>query len=228
MKVISLPDHSGRVAIISGQDGSLRTSTSITAREDQTPYSDLIWSLKRLDVRSLIALPQECVALQKAYANLSPPPDLPQHSEDLMIKMTQDRLQSQRQDKLLHPNRLLPPRSEHIMIIPPPKTPFALDGLKLCFHDELIGADDALLIHYGPSRFEVSGYHPPISSLSIPLGQELSAYILMRATVRNVAQSEVEHIPNKRETVVIQINAQGERLKGPWYPRLNGRRSSES
>ena len=127
--------------------------------------------------------------------------------------------------------------SERILITPPPQSPLQFDGVQLCFHDELIGVEDAFLIHYGPSRFEVSGYHSPMSSLSVPLGDELSALLLFRVSVPETALADSYPVMGRRpaqssgsppqitssrasETCVVHLNAQGDLIKGPWWPKL--------
>jgi hypothetical protein len=91
-----------------------------------------------------------------------------------------------------------------------------LERVALCFQDELIGARHALLIHYGAEHFEVSGYHSPISSISVPLGG-VSALVITR-----LVDSEPDKLEGNQllRTGIFQINAEGELLKGPWWPHL--------
>lgn len=221
------------LALVSGRvDHSSEDIESIPSMKEQLKnYSYLLWSLWRLGVRRLVALPHDRALLEAARSQLSEPPPIPRHQEPLLHHL----ITSQRKKHLANP-LLQMAWSERMVITPPPQSPLQFDGVQLCFHDELIGVSDAFLIHYGPSRFEVSGYHSPMSSLSVPLGDELSALLLFRvpqpseagtssypiiggSTSMTHSTFDVSHT-GPRETCVVQINARGERIKGPWWPKL--------
>jgi len=216
------------LALVSGR--LVDQSDQHQARVDDTlsDYSDLLWSLWRLGVKHLVALPHDRSLLQRARAHLDPPPPMPRYQEPLLQELAGHQRQILRSDPLSQIAW-----SELMQITPPPTSPLQFDGVQLCFHDELIGVEDAFLIHYGPSRFEVSGYHSPMSSLSVPLGDELSALLLFRVS-RSVAPTRPPQYPligsssasrhgvreEPNETGVVQVNAKGILVKGPWWPKL--------
>lgn len=172
----------------------------------------------------MIAPPKQLMGLEFSRNHLNRPPERPKHDVELLSDLCQ------RQSLQLHGEAgdtpqdhwlLTPPWPQGVDLLPIPEEPYLLDGLKLCFHDELIGVDDALLIHYGPSQYEVNGYHPVISALSVPIEVELSALIILRME-RREAQRWVDFpLTRERETCVIHISAQGALIKGPWWPKLN-------
>jgi hypothetical protein len=175
----------------------------------KSDYSTLLWSLWRLGVRDVIAQANDVKVLEEVIEDLDPPPPLPHYSRAPLLK---NLLQAHKNQLNTDPLSLFAwPQS--LKITSPPSVPFELAGVHLCFYDEMIGVNDALLIHYGPSKFEVSGYHPPISSISIPLGEALSALVLFRVPI----QQNQEQL----ETGVIHISALGELIKGPWWPKLS-------
>jgi hypothetical protein len=161
-------------------------------------YSSLLWSLWRLGVRQVIAQPHDLTALRAAAHWLNPPPVTPAYQAPLLIELIEMHQRQLRDEPLS-----LLAWSQDLELSELPSQPVNLAGIQLCFHDELIGVDDALLIHYGPSQFEVSGYHPPISSLSVPLSDELSALVLFRVTPdqhdapRRRSQSSEAYLPVK-------------------------------
>jgi hypothetical protein len=106
------------------------------------------------------------------------------------------------------------PLEPSLEILSIPSTPLEFDGINFCFHDELIGDPNAFLIHYGASSFDVSGFHYPISAISVPIGEQLSALLIARIPYDNGEKDQ-------RETCVMELNAQGVLLKGPWWPRLD-------
>lgn len=231
------------VALLSGR----LTSSEREAHSEpysQLDCSNLLWSLWRLGVRRVIALEADVTALVQASRALHPPPPLPDYQAPLLRGLIE---RHQRELTLAPLSHLA--WSERLEISPLPSEPLDLSGVQLCFHDELIGVRDALLIHYGPSRFEVSGYHPPISSLSVPLGDELSALVLFRLPAPRDSRGEgsrgersgemTTQTPRGRssstpsldeqllelavadlETSVSHLSARGELIKGPWWPRL--------
>ena len=130
---------------------------------DLRPYSDLIWTLRRLGVIDIIAHDYEKSCLEQALDNLERPPKLMKYSASLLQGLHEERRNRFIQDPVSESLW-----TENINLMSIPETPFEFDQIKLCFHDELIGAPDAFLIHYGASHYQVSGYHPPISAISLP------------------------------------------------------------
>ena len=225
------------LALVSGRfDHSSGDLTPINSQEQILSYSHLLWSLWRLGVRHLVALPHDWEQLQKARHQLTNPPPLPHYKDPFLQQLIKHQRQALRADPFSQMGW-----SDQILITPPPTSPLQFDGVQLCFHDELIGVEDAFLIHYGPSRFEVSGYHSPMSSLSVPLGDELSALLLFRVSrptepssnslkypLISASPSQINQktsvsavsLSEVNETGVVQINAQGKLIKGPWWPKL--------
>ena len=204
------------IALMSGRLTSDDGATSAQIPPPSVGHSDLLWSLWRLGVKRVIAQESDVPALQHAARHLEPPPPPPNYQEPLLTALVE-----------AHQHKLNTAPLSHlawgreIEVSAPPRTPLEFEGVHLSFHDELIGIADSLLIHYGPSRFEVSGYHPPISSLSVPLGDEVSALVLFRTTATSRrGQPNKPQSPHSLETGVIHISAQGLLLKGPWWPRL--------
>ena len=173
-------------------------------------YSDLLWTLWRLGAHTMIAQEKEHQHLQYALQNLLPPP-LPQTEQHPIL----DRLHIQQKARLKKELWKYLPWSKTFQLLPVPSEPFAFDHLKLCFHDELIGNPQAFLIHYGLSEYRVSGYHHPISAISVPVGQEVSALLIARLPY----QTGSDDSPII-ETCVIHLGSQGQKLKGPWWPRI--------
>ena len=225
--------HIPSLALVSGRvDYSSDDSLSFQPQDQLLSYSNLLWSLWRLGVKHLVALPHDWEQLKKAQTRLGKPPPLPQHEDPLLQQLVDHQRRMLRADPLSQMAWV-----DRILITPPPKSPLQFAGVQLCFHDELIGVEDAFLIHYGPSRFEVSGYHSPMSSLSVPLGDELIALLLFRVSRSAVSKRTREHpligdrpkqmsevdylnLNEPSETGVVQINAQGNLIKGPWWPNL--------
>ena len=215
-------DHSSEAAVLTQAD----------VADQLKSYSHLLWSLWRLGVKHLIALPHDRGLLQRARDRLDAPPPIPRYHEPLLRELIHRQRLALRAAPLSQMAW-----SERILITPPPRSPLQFDGVQLCFHDELIGVEDAFLIHYGPSRFEVSGYHSPMSSLSVPLGDELSALLLFRVSAPETVSTKSHPIIGRpaspyhdssphaassgpSETCVVHLNAQGELIKGPWWPKL--------
>ena len=173
------------------------------------PYSDLLWMLRRLGVANIIAHSYEKDCLQQALENLDRPPALMKYSASLLEGLHEERRNRFLQDPI---NESLWTKTINLMSIP--ETPFEFDQIKLCFHDELIGASDAFLIHYGASHYQVSGYHHPISAISVPIGAEVSALLIAQLPYQD-ALGKVGEI----ETCVMHLSAAGHLLKGPWWPR---------
>ena len=173
-------------------------------------YSDLLWTLWRLGAHTMIAQDKEHQHLQYALTNLLPPP-LPQIDNHIIL----ERLQIERQTVLRKEMWTHLPWSKTFQLLPIPSQPYSFDHLQLCFHDELIGNPNAFLIHYGLSEYKVSGYHHPISAISVPVGIEVSALLIARLPYQR-SPDETPVI----ETCVIHLGAQGEKLKGPWWPRI--------
>jgi hypothetical protein len=212
------------LALISGGDQLEPEEMTQTSDEQQEKYSDLLWSLWRFGVTKMIAQPSQVIKLKASRNRLSPPPSRPKHSVELLSDLSSRHAQALSGSTLSSQRdlwRSAPPWPHRIEVLSIPEEPFILDGLHLCFHDELIGVDNALLVHYGPSQYELNGYHPVISALSVPLDVDLSALIILRMK-RREAQRWVDFpITRDRETCVIHISARGELVQGPWWPKLN-------
>ena len=175
-------------------------------------YSDLLWTLWRLGAHTMIAQTKEHQHLEHALKYLQPPP-APYQYEDRLL----EQLQSSQRKRLKENIWSQLPWSKKFKVLSIPEKPFVFDEINLCFHDELIGQSNAFLIHYGLSHFNVSGYHHPISAISVPVGDEVSALLIARIPYKNKDSSVVN---SELETCVIHLDAQGQKLKGPWWPRL--------
>lgn len=180
------------------------------------PYSDIIWTLWRIGVTDIIAHPIELKFLTHALNHLEPAPPLVNHQSPILKQ-----LHRQRRERLQHEPEFYSPWSQHIRCLDIPSSPLQFDHLKLCFHDELIGAANAFLIHYGESHYEVSGYHPPISAISVPISSELTVLVIAQLPYQSTHTDQIDHhSPDKKETCVMHLSAEGLLLKGPWWPKL--------
>ena len=177
--------------------------------QQSAELSKLLWSLWRLGVTSIVAQANEYSELKRAIIELSPPP-LPVADPHPIL----GRLATQRQSVIERDLFVELPLTRSVELLLVPEKPLVFDTLKLCFHDELIGDPNAFLIHYGPSHFEVSGFHHPISAISIPVGDQVSASIIARLPYQQDGRSETI------ETCVIQLDPQGDIIKGPWWPKM--------
>ncbi len=199
---------------------SMTTRTSVDLNNDQVestsspqlklkPYSDLLWTLRRLGVSNVIAHPYELNVLCSALENLERPPPIPQYKTSLL-----QGLHEERRNQFLRDPIQGALWTQNMNLLPIPKKPFSFDQIKLCFHDELIGSPDAFLIHYGESHHQVTGYHHPISAISVPVSPEISAVLISQLPYQDKNENAGEI-----ETCVMHLSAQGELLNGPWWPR---------
>jgi hypothetical protein len=204
--ITSLSKKTPLIAIMSTRID--QNSTSSYLSQD---LSDMLWTLWRIGATTIIAHPKEQSALTEALTQLHIPPSFPSDHHPILDRLHEERRTLVRENI----TDLLPwPKQIDIRGLPP--QPINFDQIKLCFHDELIGTPNAFLIHYGPSHFDVSGYHHPISAISVPIGEALTALLI--AQIPYADQSTHEQ---NIETCVIHLSSKGERLKGPWWPRLN-------
>ena len=226
------------IALIGGERAQLTDTRSDLDSTYHTQRSHLLWSLKRLGVSHLIIPPSLLEEFTQAQRDLAPPPPDPHYEFDVLLGYLRERERNRARLDLLGevgwPLRL--------QITPPPTAPLKLGesygehtyaGVNLCFHDELIGEPDTLLIHYGEARAEMSGYHSNISSISVPSRGPVSAILLLsfqlqdlrKITRRGEAQTSEadaipEHCTGDYVTGVIHIDAHGGVIKGPWWPNL--------
>ena len=218
MSVISI-SKTPLIALISTSHKTEVESTSVDFGESSEvdvllssnlkQYSDLLWTLRRLGVVDIIAHDYEKLCLEQALDHLERPPKLMKYSASLLQGLHEERRNRFIKDPI---NESL--WTENINLMPIPKLPFEFDQIKLCFHDELIGSPDAFLIHYGASHHQVSGYHHPISAISVPISDELSALLISQLPYQDNSGKLGEI-----ETCVMHLSSQGHLLKGPWWPR---------
>ena len=175
------------VALVSGRSTSSIDGGGRDLQTQRQERSHLLWSLRRFGVRRVITPPEELSHFQEAQRKLSVPPPLPPNLSSVALLSDLYRIEQQR--SLINPLHEIGGPAQ-LKLSPPPSAPLPLRDLMICFHDELIGVRDALLVHYGAERFEVSGYHSPISSVSVPLGVELSALIITRLDLARASAEE--------------------------------------
>ena len=185
------------------------TEVTPLSNSNLKPYSDLLWTLRRLGVVDIIAHDFEKFCLERALDDLGRPPKLMEYSASLLQGLHEERRNRFIKDPI---NESL--WTENINLMSIPQVPFEFDQIKLCFHDELIGSPDAFLIHYGASHHQVTGYHHPISAISIPISDELSALLISQVPYQDTSGKLGEI-----ETCVMHLSSQGHLLKGPWWPR---------
>lgn len=217
-------------------------STREASERQAAERSDLIWSLKRIGVTQLIAPPEQLSALETTRRSLAPPPSDPKHEPHTLLGLLREfeRIRSQRDPigEIGWPQAL--------SLIPPPTRPFTLGShraqpIQLCFHDELLGVPNALLVHYGETLAELSGYHANISSISVPIGGEVSAIVVLRLSGELSARIVRHALTHERSQgsahphfdqslsggltghqdeliCVAHLSASGRLIDGPWWP----------
>ena len=173
--------------------------------------SDMLWTLWRLGIKTIVAHPRERKAMNEVLYDLSPPPQRQSDVHTILARLHDER-RTRFQSNVT--NHL--PWTKYVQIVDIPKVPINFDEIQLCFNDELIGSPNAFLIHYGPSHYEVSGYHHPISAISVPIGDELTALVIVQLPYTHPKTQQVNIEP-----CVIHLSSKGNRLKGPWWPRIH-------
>ena len=239
----SLNDH-GELESIALLSVEVPRSAQEASERQAAERSDLIWSLKRIGVTQLIAPPEQLSALEMTRRSLSPPPPDPKHDPHTLLGLLREfeRVRSQR-DPI---GEIGWPQA--ISLISPPMKPLTLGAcraqpIQLCFHDELLGVPRALLIHYGETLAELSGYHANISSISVPIGGEASAIVVLRLSGGLSARIARHALPHERSQgsthlrldqslaggptshqdeliCVAHLSASGILIDGPWWPNL--------
>lgn len=198
------------IALISMAHAHMIESNEEVLRDYEKQLADTLWVLWRLGISRVVAQEFELNALKRSLQSLQPPPLPPKVSQNpLLDQLMNDRLSAVRDDLFDE----LPIRHS-LELLPIPSQPLSFDKIKLCFQDELIGDPSAFLIHYGSSQFEVSGFHYPISAISVPIGNTVSVLLIARLPHQ-------ESSNNERETCVMELSSRGILLKGPWWPRLD-------
>ena len=195
------------IALIS--TSSLEDNLPVMGEQYERELSEIVWVLWRLGVERAVARDTEKKRLERVLSSLKPPPLQPPPQHPLLSQLIDNRRDLIRDD--LYGSI---PVKRSLQLLSIPDAPLEFDGVKLCFQDELIGDPKAFLIHYGASQFDVSGFHYPISAISVPIGQNVSALLIARLPYEGEPSTT-------RETCVMEINSRGELLKGPWWPRLD-------